>query len=75
MAGCMQTAAGHAPATKAGIADCSGMPLVRHRCPGGGVMVVLKLGGSTVALRPGRKAVRLGASDTNKRLNAICKKK
>jgi hypothetical protein len=73
MVRCMQTAAGHTPSTKSGIADCNGMPLIRHRCPGGGVVIVLKLGGSTVALRPGQKPVRLGASYTTNRLNTICK--
>jgi hypothetical protein len=73
MVHCMQTASSHVPATKAGIADCNGMPLVRHRCPGGGVVVVLKLAGSTVGLRPDQKPVRLGTGYTTKRLNAICK--
>jgi len=75
MVHCMQTAAGHSPVTKSGIADCNGMPLVRHPCPNGGAVVVLKLGGATVALRPGRPPVRLGASYSTSRLNAICRAK
>jgi hypothetical protein len=69
---CMQTAAGHTRVTKSGIADCNAMPLIRHRCPGGGAVVVLKLGGSIVGLRSGQMPVQLGANYTTKRLNAIC---
>jgi hypothetical protein len=73
MVRCMQTLAGHSPATKSGIADCNGMPLIRHRCPSGGAVVVIKLGGSTVALRPGKSPVQLGAHYSTGRLNKICR--
>jgi hypothetical protein len=73
MAHCMQTLSGHSPATKSGIADCNGMPLIRHRCPSGAAVTVIKLGGSTVALRPGHTPVEVGGHYTVGRLNKICR--
>jgi hypothetical protein len=73
MVHCMQTLAGRSPATKTGIADCNGMPLVRHRCPSGGAVVVIKISGSTIALRAGKPPTRLGAHYTVGRLNKICR--
>jgi hypothetical protein len=73
MVHCMQTLAGHSPTTKSGIADCNGMPLVRHRCSSGGAVVVVKISGSAIALRAGKPPVRLGAHYTPSRLNKLCR--